>query len=90
MSGIQMGNFMVFAQKFDFSKYKTLTDAGGSSGLLSLMVAKHNAHMTCVSFDLPPVEPIAKKTIQRFQLTDRVKTATGDFFSDPIPPPTLL
>ena len=35
MSGVQMGNFMVFAQQFDFSKYKTLTDAGGAAGLLS-------------------------------------------------------
>jgi len=85
MSGIQMGNFMAFAQKFDFSKYKTLTDAGGAAGLLSLMVAKHQPHMHCTSFDLPPVEPIAKATIQQFQLTDRVKTANGDFFSDPIP-----
>jgi len=85
MSGAQMGNFMAFAQKFDFSKYKTLTDAGGSSGLLSLMVAKHQPHMTCTSFDLPPVEPIAKGTIQHFQLADRVKTANGDFLSEPIP-----
>jgi hypothetical protein len=85
MSGIQMGNFMAFAQKFDFSKYKTLTDAGGASGLLSLMVAKHQPHMTCTSFDLPAVEPIANGTIQHFQLADRVKTANGDFFSDPIP-----
>jgi len=85
MSGIQMGNFMEFARKFDFSKYKTLTDAGGSSGLLSLMVAKHQPHMTCTSFDLPPVGPIANGTIQHFQLTDRVKTADGNFFSDPIP-----
>lgn len=85
MSGAQMGNFMAFAQKFDFSKYKTLTDAGGSSGLLSLMVAKHQPHMSCISFDLAPVEPIAKDYIQHFQLADRVKTAIGDFFSDPLP-----
>lgn len=80
-----MGNFMVFAQKFDFSKYKTLVDAGGSSGLLSLMVAKHQLHMNCTSFDLPPVAPVANKFIEHFQLTDRVKTASGDFFTDPIP-----
>ncbi len=85
MSGIQMGNFMAFAQKFDFSKYKTLTDAGGASGLLSLMVAKYQPHMTCTSFDLPQVEMIANDTIQHFQLADRVKTSNGDFFADPLP-----
>jgi O-methyltransferase/methyltransferase family protein len=85
MSGVQMGNFIAFAQKFDFKKYKTLIDVGGSAGLLSLMVAKHQPHMTCTSFDLPPVEPIANATIQQFQLSDRVKAAGGDFFTDPIP-----
>ena len=85
MTGIQMGNFMTFAQKFDFSKYKTLTDVGGSAGLLSLMVAKHQPHMTCTTFDLPPVEPIAKETIQQFHLADRVKTQSGDFFADAFP-----
>jgi O-methyltransferase domain/Dimerisation domain len=85
MSGIQMGNFMALAQKFDFSKYKTLTDIGGSAGLLSVMVAKHQAHMNCTTADLPPVEPIASKTIQKFQLTDRVKTQSIDFFADSFP-----
>lgn len=85
MSGIQMGNFMAFAQKFDFTKYKTLIDVGGSAGLLSLMVARYNAHMRCTSFDLPPVEPVANATIQQFGLSDQVKTASGNFFTMPIP-----
>jgi len=90
MTGIQMGNFMTFAQKFDFSKYKTLVDVGGSAGLLSLLVAKHQPHMSCITFDLPPVEPIAKETIQRFQLTDRVKTQSGDFFADDFPKADII
>ncbi|WPU98511.1 methyltransferase [Mucilaginibacter sp. cycad4] len=85
MSGIQMGNFMAFAQKFDFTKYKTLIDVGGSAGLLSLMVARHNPHMHCTSFDLPPVEPVANATIQQFGLSDQVKAASGNFFTMPIP-----
>jgi len=85
MSGIQMGNFMAFAQKFDFTQYKTLIDVGGSAGLLSLMVARHNAHMRCTSFDLPPVEPVANATIQQFGLSDQVNTASGNFFTMPIP-----
>ncbi len=85
MTGIQLGNFMALAQKFDFSKYKTLVDIGGSAGLLSLLVAKHQPHMTCTSADLPPVEPIATETILQFQLTDRVKTQNVDFFKDSFP-----
>jgi len=90
MSGIQMGNFMAFAQKFDFSKYKTMTDIGGSAGLLSLMVAKHQAHMSCTTVDLPPVEPIALEMIQQFQLADRVKAQNGDFFADAFPPADIV
>jgi O-methyltransferase/methyltransferase family protein len=85
MSGIQMGGFMAFAQTFDFSKSKTLVDIGGSAGLLSLMVAKHQLQMNCVSWDLPVVAPIANEVIQKFQLQDRVKTMSGDFFKDEFP-----
>ena len=90
MSGIQMGAFMALAQTFDFSKAKSLVDIGGSAGLLSLMVAKHQPHMSCVSWDLPPVGPIANETIQKFQLQDRVKIAAGDFFKDQFPKADIL
>ena len=90
MSGVQMGNFMAFAQTFDFSKRKTLADIGGSGAMLSLMVAKHQPHMQCTSFDLPPVAPIAQENIDKFGLGDRVKTAEGDFFKDKLPAADVL
>ena len=85
MTGIQIVNFMALSQAFDFSKYKTLADVGGSAGMLSLMVAKHQPHMTCTTLDLPAVEPIANETIQKLQLSGRVKAANCDFFNEPIP-----
>ncbi len=90
MTGIQMGNFTAFAQNFDFSKYKTLLDVGGSAGVLSALVAKHQPHMSCTSFDLPQLEPIANETIQKFGLTDRVKTFNGDFFNDELPKANIV
>ncbi len=85
MAGIQMGAFMSFAQQFDFSKSRTLADIGGSGGHLSLMVAKFQPHMQCTTVDLLPVQPIAQGNISHFQLADRVKAATGDFFADAFP-----
>ncbi|HRH37617.1 MAG TPA: methyltransferase [Flavobacteriales bacterium] len=85
MSGVQMGAFIAFANTFDFSKAKTLADIGGSGAHLSLMVAKHQPHMSCVSFDLPPVQPIAHANISHFNLNDRVSAAAGDFFADALP-----
>lgn len=85
MTGMQIGNFMTLAQQFDFSTYKTFTDIGGSAGVLAVMVAQHNANMTCTTLDLPPVEPIAQETIEQFQMTERVKAVSGDFFEIDFP-----
>ena len=41
--------------------------------------------MRCTSFDLPVVEPIAKRTIEAAGLGGRVAAAGGDFFADPLP-----
>ena len=85
MTGMQVGNFMALAQTFDFSKYNSFLDAGGSGGILSLMVAKSNSHMKCQTYDLPPVEPIAQETIRKFQLENQVKAISGDFFKEELP-----
>jgi hypothetical protein len=85
MTGLSRINFEAFAAKFDFSKYRTLCDVGGATGLLSMEVAKQQPHLKCVSFDLPEVEPIAKKHIAAAGLEQRIATAAGDFFKDPLP-----
>jgi len=85
MTGLSRINFEAFAEKFDFSKFKTLCDIGGATGLLSLEVAKRHSHLKCNSFDLPEVEPIAKKHIAAAGLSNRVSTSHGDFFKDPLP-----
>lgn len=90
MAGISMGPFNALAETFDFSRYKTLCDVGGATGQLSIMVAGRHPHMRCTSFDLPIVEPIAKRTIESAGLSDRVSTAAGDFFADPLPEADII
>ena len=85
MSGVSAGNFKTFSGKFDFAKYKTLCDVGGATGQLSCMVAAANPHMSCISFDLPKVAPIATRKIEQEALADRVAAVGGDFFVDPLP-----
>ena len=85
MTGISRLNFEALAEKFDFSRYKTLCDIGGATGLLCIETAKKHPHLKCISFDLPPVEPVAKKSIAAAGLSGRVGTASGDFFKDPLP-----
>ncbi len=85
MGGVQIGNFIAFAKKFDFSKYKTLCDIGGAGGNLSAYVAMNNKHMQCTSFDLPPVFPIAQESINAMNLSNKVSIVSGDFFTDEFP-----
>lgn len=85
MAGISFGNFQAFAQKFDFSNYQKLCDVGGSTGQLSILVAKQHPHLHCISFDLPQLEPIASKTIEQSDLTGRIQVVSGNFFEDPLP-----
>jgi len=85
MTGLSRLNFEVLAEKFDFSKYKTLCDIGGATGLLCIEVAKKHPHLECVTWDLPVVEPIARKSIAAAGLENRIGTASGDFFKDPLP-----
>jgi predicted O-methyltransferase YrrM len=85
LAGIGAGNFAALAQKFDFSRYGTVCDAGGATGLLSVILAHHHPHLRCTTFDLPALEPIARRTVAAAKLTDRVDVAAGDFFADPLP-----
>ncbi|HYG78150.1 MAG TPA: methyltransferase [Planctomycetota bacterium] len=85
MTGLSRINFEAFAAKFDFSRFTSLCDVGGATGLLSIEVAKRHPQLRCISFDLPAVEPIAKKHIAAAGLSDRISTASGDFFKDALP-----
>ncbi|MGE0828875.1 MAG: class I SAM-dependent methyltransferase [Hyphomonadaceae bacterium] len=85
MSGASLGNFMAFAEKFDFSKYKTLADIGGATGLLACLAAARHPHLSCLTCDLPPVKPIAERRIKAQGLEGRVKADTIDFFKDEFP-----
>jgi cyclopropane fatty-acyl-phospholipid synthase-like methyltransferase len=85
MAGISYGNFMALADKVDFSQYKTLTDVGGATGLLSMCVAQKHPHIKCTTADLPAATAIAKRKIDAAGLSDRISAQGLDFFKDPIP-----
>lgn len=85
MAGVQMGNFIAFAQKFNFSTYKSLCDIGGAGGFLAAQVALQHAHIKCTSVDLPEVSEIAQTNMNGMGLAERVNIKTGNFFIDDFP-----
>lgn len=90
MTGVSRINFETFAEKFDFSQARTLCDVGGATGLLSIECAKRHPYLKCTSFDLPEVEPIARKHVTAAGLEDRIELASGNFFEDPLPKADII
>jgi precorrin-6B methylase 2 len=86
MHGLQIGAFSALCSTVDLSAHSRFCDIGGANGGLSAMVAAANPHLTGVTFDLPPVAPVAAKNLARLGVADRVSTAAGDFFTDSLPP----
>src|SRR5439155_1626345 len=68
----------------------TVCDVGGATGQLSIILAERHPHLSCVSFDLPVVEPIAQRSIEAAGVAERVSTTSGDFFADPLPPADVI
>jgi 2-polyprenyl-3-methyl-5-hydroxy-6-metoxy-1,4-benzoquinol methylase len=80
MAGIQIGAFISFAAQFDFHNYKTVCDAGGALGALSVQIAKQNPNIKCMTCDLPQVAPLATAYIKEQGMSEKVEVLSGDFF----------
>jgi precorrin-6B methylase 2 len=85
MEGIQMGNFAALLDQVDLSSAARLCDVGGASGILCALAAQRYPHLRAVTFDLPPVEAIAQRTIATMGVKARVTAVSGDFFVDDLP-----
>ncbi len=90
MAGVQKGNFMMLAEKFDFTKYKTLCDLGGAGAAFSIAVAKKHPSLKITSFDLAEALPIATRNIKEAEVTEQVTPVAGDFFKDSIPKASVI
>src|SRR5713101_4321468 len=85
MTGFQGGNFAALVKAFDFSKYRTVADLGGADGFLCCMIAQHHPGVTCTTYDLPPVKPLADTRIEQSTLQNRVKAENIDIEKDSFP-----
>jgi hypothetical protein len=90
MTGVSMGNFQAFAEKFDFSPYRTHADIGGATAQLACTVASRHPHLRSGSYDLPVVQPIAERRIRATGLGDRVTAEKIDFLKEDFPKADLI
>lgn len=73
------------AERFDFTRYRSVCDVGGATGQLSMALAARYPHLLCTTFDVPVVSDVAQKAITAAGLAERITVVSGDFFSDPLP-----
>lgn len=85
MAGVQLGNFRVLTERFDFSRFPTVCDVGGAGGSLSIAIAHRYPTVRCISYDLPAVTAIARERIAASGLADRVEARAGNFLVDTLP-----
>jgi hypothetical protein len=85
MTGFQAGNFILLAEKFDFSSYNTVSDIGGALALLSRLIGARHKHLRFNTFDLPPVARHAQEHVDEAGMSDRITVLSGDFFADDLP-----
>ncbi len=90
MTGVSMANFEAFAQKFDFSPYRSMADIGGATGQLSCIVARAHPEISALSCDLAVVTPIAERRIAEAGLQGQVAAETIDFFAGEFPQADLI
>ncbi len=73
------------AEQVDLSGRKRLLDLGGGPGTYAIHFCRENPDLQGVIFDLATTRPFAEKTLARFDMSERIRFAAGDFRHDAIP-----
>ena len=65
--------------------YRNLLDIGGGSGIYPAVLSGEYPDLRATIFEKPPVDKIAKYSVNKFGLADRINVLTGDMFHDSFP-----
>ena len=68
------------AKNFDFSKYKSILDIGGASGIYAASIIQHYPNLIGGVLEKSPVDKIAKILIFQKNMQNAIKVYEGDMF----------
>jgi predicted O-methyltransferase YrrM len=68
----------------DISERRHLLDLGGGPGTYAIHFCLNNPRLRATVYDLPGTAPYARKTIERFGLSDRIDFVAGDYLKEDI------
>jgi SAM-dependent methyltransferase len=84
MFNMAMNMAPMLIPKIDVSSRRHLLDLGGGPGTYAIHFCRQNPQLKATVFDLPTTRPFAEKTIERFDLSDRIDFRSGNYLKDDI------
>jgi SAM-dependent methyltransferase len=81
--GILLGPSL--ARKLDLADRKSVLDIAGGSGVYACALVARHSHLRAAVFEKPPVDRVARASIEQRGFKDRVNVLAGDMFSDAWP-----
>lgn len=84
MFNMAMGIAPRLSEELELQGRNHLLDLGGGPGTYAIHFCLKNPDLRATVYDLPTTEPFAKKTIEKFGLSDRIDFMAGDYLEDDI------
>jgi len=72
------------AERLDCSKYSSLLDIAGGSGIYACALVARHTHLRATILERPPVDHLARQAVAERGFADRVSVSLGDMFHDPL------
>jgi len=85
MSSLSRTANAMLVKELDLGGVHHLVDAGGGDGTNAMVIARAFKDLRVTVFDSETVCGLAKANIEEAQMSDRVDTRAGNFFTDPLP-----
>lgn len=79
-----LGEAEALKDKVDLSGCKTMTDAGGGSGLYSITLCQKYPHLTSTILDVKETLEVTKELIENHKEKKQIILKEGDFMKDPL------
>ncbi len=73
------------ANSFDFSKYNSIIDIAGASGIYAACIKSKHPSIQAALLEKPPVDKIASIGLEKRGIKDDITVYGGDMFNDKIP-----
>jgi len=84
MFNMAMSMAPMVVDKIDLSGRSHLLDLGGGPGTYAIHFCMKNPKLKGTVYDLPTTRPFAEKTIEKFDLTDRIDFSDGNYVNEGI------